>query len=574
MSLKNVFLYLLCLLMGSVVVVTAAPPQQATPIEQRNVYAEPLQQPIAQGNLLLNSDFSQGTQHWNAYGNITSGVYNGEMRFHRHKPGWKGATVFQKVSQVVPSGTPLQAQVDIGNMSNVSKGVEVVLRHPNFQQQIVCSVTMPPNTPLTTVTIQDVMKIQWPEIFFGVRSLDGDGISAIRMDNASVAYTPNAGINDFWCSGFSTPTNTQLLSNGNFQNNFFYWILWGDYEFNVIDGVMNFYRSIGATRPAVLLNNASHSIPANAPLQMYIKIGNNSDVSRDVNVVLRDSQWAQQFSCTYTVPANAPLTNVRIQGKTTASWSNPMVLVRSLDADGKAAILVDDANLQYMPTLTVTATCSTPDFTPPTPEEEVLDLVNQARCAEGLVPLVFNSKLNAAAKRHSDDMAYNMVTYISHTGTDDSSMSDRVDDTGYNWSRLGENIAAAYNTPQAVFNGWWGSPGHRANMMNPDFRDIGIVLTKTNQSMQYYWTQVFGTTWTPANPTCASLGYGASSDQRLTSGDSLQGVLGEPLSIIPQGMKAPITIKPDVGLQPDTGGAAPVPVAPPNPGGIPEIPGF
>jgi len=125
----------------------------------------------------------------------------------------------------------------------------------------------------------------------------------------------------------------------------------------------------------------------------------------------------------------------------------------------------------------------------------VLELTNAQRLQAGAVPLTLNSKLNNSAQAHSEDMA--LHDFFGHKGSNNSSMGDRAKASGYKFSRLGENIAAGYATPEDVVQGWMNSPGHRANILNPSYREMGIgyyyLANDTgNVNQNYYWTQDFG----------------------------------------------------------------------------------
>jgi uncharacterized protein YkwD len=127
---------------------------------------------------------------------------------------------------------------------------------------------------------------------------------------------------------------------------------------------------------------------------------------------------------------------------------------------------------------------------------QVLELTNAERAKAGLKPLTLNNQLAQAAQGHSDSMAAD--DFFSHTGADGSDVSDRVQDTGYQYSHAGENIAAGQKTAAEVVQGWMDSPGHRANILNADYTEIGIgyeLLENDTGSVNYhhYWTQVFGT---------------------------------------------------------------------------------
>lgn len=134
---------------------------------------------------------------------------------------------------------------------------------------------------------------------------------------------------------------------------------------------------------------------------------------------------------------------------------------------------------------TTTPTTSTGD-TDSGPTARVLSLVNAERSKAGCSPVTVDSKLTKAAQDHSQDMADHQN--MSHTGSDGSSMSDRLARVGYRFSTAGENVAAGYGTADSVMEGWMNSPGHKANILNCAFKEIGIGLAGPGN----YWTQNFG----------------------------------------------------------------------------------
>ncbi|MEU6214937.1 CAP domain-containing protein [Streptomyces sp. NPDC047023] len=126
--------------------------------------------------------------------------------------------------------------------------------------------------------------------------------------------------------------------------------------------------------------------------------------------------------------------------------------------------------------------------TPPSgPVEEVLSLVNQERAKAGCSAVSINAKLTTAAQKHSEDQAAHRN--MSHTGSDGSDVGQRITRAGYQWSTYGENVAYGYSSPAQVMSGWMNSSGHRANILNCNFKEIGIGLAQPGN----YWTQVFGT---------------------------------------------------------------------------------
>ncbi len=122
-------------------------------------------------------------------------------------------------------------------------------------------------------------------------------------------------------------------------------------------------------------------------------------------------------------------------------------------------------------------------------EAEVAGLVNKERAKAGCAALTIDTRLAKAARAHSQDMATN--NFFSHTNRQGRSSAQRVLDVGYNWQRTGENIAAGQRTPKEVMTAWMNSSGHRANILNCAFKDLGVgVATRGNTT---FWTQDFGT---------------------------------------------------------------------------------
>lgn len=119
-------------------------------------------------------------------------------------------------------------------------------------------------------------------------------------------------------------------------------------------------------------------------------------------------------------------------------------------------------------------------------DARVLTLVNRARVEAGCSPLTKSAKLTMAARAHSADMASRRN--MSHTSSDGSAASDRITGSGYDWRAYGENVAHGYTTPEDVVAGWMNSPGHRRNILDCSFKEIGVGVAQPGN----YWTQDFG----------------------------------------------------------------------------------
>jgi uncharacterized protein YkwD len=123
-------------------------------------------------------------------------------------------------------------------------------------------------------------------------------------------------------------------------------------------------------------------------------------------------------------------------------------------------------------------------------EQKLVDLTNEARQKEKLPPLKPNKTLFAVARAHSANMArQNQMNHV----LDGKSPGQRIKASGYAYSSFGENIAFSMGWSLAqVMDGWMKSPGHRANILRKEYREIGIGIA-TNEDNKTYYTQVFGT---------------------------------------------------------------------------------
>ncbi|WP_424210714.1 sigma-70 family RNA polymerase sigma factor [Streptomyces sp. BI20] len=119
---------------------------------------------------------------------------------------------------------------------------------------------------------------------------------------------------------------------------------------------------------------------------------------------------------------------------------------------------------------------------------QVIALVNKERAAAGCSPVSDNAKLRAAAQGHSQDMAAR--DYFDHTAPDGSGPGERTTAAGYRWTTYGENIARGQQTAAAVMESWMNSPGHRANILNCSFEDLGVGYHEGPGGP--WWTQNFG----------------------------------------------------------------------------------
>lgn len=123
---------------------------------------------------------------------------------------------------------------------------------------------------------------------------------------------------------------------------------------------------------------------------------------------------------------------------------------------------------------------------------QVLELVNRERAANNLPPLRLHPQLRAASHWMAQDMAAN--DYLDHTDHEGRELEGRLAAFEYkDYQAIGENVAAGQATAAEVVSSWMQSPGHRSNILSPDFCEIGIghVLNSASKFL-HYWVQDFG----------------------------------------------------------------------------------
>ncbi len=121
-------------------------------------------------------------------------------------------------------------------------------------------------------------------------------------------------------------------------------------------------------------------------------------------------------------------------------------------------------------------------------EEQVLALTNKERTKAGLKPLTMNWQAARVARTKSEDMRDK--NYFSHTSPTYGSPFDMLKSFNISYRTAGENIAKGQQTAQAVVTAWMNSEGHRKNILNPSFTQLGVGYAKGSST---FWTQIFMT---------------------------------------------------------------------------------
>ncbi|MFF9839814.1 CAP domain-containing protein [Streptomyces sp. NPDC013740] len=119
--------------------------------------------------------------------------------------------------------------------------------------------------------------------------------------------------------------------------------------------------------------------------------------------------------------------------------------------------------------------------------DQIVALVNTEREKAGCSPLRSDAKLRTAAQEHADDMSARH--YYAHESPEGRNAGDRISAAGYTWSTWGENIHRGPHTPAQAVEDWMNSEGHRRNILNCAFEDIGVGVTLAANGP--WWVQDF-----------------------------------------------------------------------------------
>jgi uncharacterized protein YkwD len=120
----------------------------------------------------------------------------------------------------------------------------------------------------------------------------------------------------------------------------------------------------------------------------------------------------------------------------------------------------------------------------------VFELVNEERASQGLAPLTTNSVLADMAGSYACEMVEG--GFFDHNSPiTGSTLGSRALQAGYYFKKVGENLAGGQTSPEQAMSEWMASPGHKENILNEDFVEMGTVV-RTGGHYGWYWVQEFG----------------------------------------------------------------------------------
>jgi uncharacterized protein YkwD len=124
---------------------------------------------------------------------------------------------------------------------------------------------------------------------------------------------------------------------------------------------------------------------------------------------------------------------------------------------------------------------------------EIIKATNQVRIEAGLLPLASNYRLTSAAAAKTLDME--SLRYFGHVSPSGQTPWDWIKKNDYNYLYAGENLAINYSDPNKLLQAWLESPSHRKNLLDPNYRDIGVSVEsrQINGHRYVFIVQMFGT---------------------------------------------------------------------------------
>ncbi len=450
---------------------------------------ETVEPPPANENLVKNGGFgwNDPTNKWERNGKMASlSVVDGKMQARRSDPNGNSAWLYQTINETAPPGSPFELSFKLSKSNSTDKQVQIVLSGrdsagKNAESAIKCDV------PLTqteqTFTLQGISTTNWASIQVRVDIADSDTATTISVDDAQLRYLPNSGITSNSCNLPNPDPN--FVGNSTFDSGTSGWFSNSNNLANLSvngDGALAMRRNNADGNSAWIAHNVDVALNAGSPVEYEIQLAHNGAGSKQVELILRGLNSNNRnaeggINCTVNVTGTPQTFTVRAES--TVDWAKMQVRVAlpGSDNDTSTTVAVDNVSLMHMPDLNVSPNPACPPSGVPAFGDQFLALLNAERAANGAGPVSYNNKLTSASQKHTQDMVDR--GFFSHTAPEPApngaGIGQRISNEGYNWFCVAENIAGGQTSETAVFNAWMNSGGHRANMLNPAYDEIGLA---------------------------------------------------------------------------------------------------
>jgi hypothetical protein len=382
----------------------------------------PLINPLAfaNTNLITNGDFSQNFTSWWQYLQMDYAFYGSVLHFKR-PVGVSDSSIGQDIPWRVTDGSGLELSFDVGNTSSVTKSFIVSLRSKaTWDNVIQCQFSVPPQTPLRRYIMTGSSR-EWVGMIVEFR-VNADGMPDAMLDNVSLMRKTALNNTPVNCGWAPAPANTNLALNPDFTGGSF--ANWKKnegqgqtYTMTTSGGrnVVAFTSPTDQNYGAVPHQDLMHSLPANAPMEITFWAGNTSSVPKQIRAnIVRVENTSERIECIFTIPANFPLAQYTIRGRTTNAWAGIRLHFWNNTPDNLPALIMTGTNVQYKPTLSVAGTsCLEPTF--PTPAAPVLTAPTVTVTNNNRPTVASNSVANVSS--YIFEFSLNNFSTIAHSAT-------------------------------------------------------------------------------------------------------------------------------------------------------------
>jgi hypothetical protein len=290
-------------------------------------------------NLLANSDFSAGLNHWQVFDGVNATVTGGTLTMPI-------GNFMQTVPHSVNNGTALEFAARIGNPTANPITVRMFLHDPRWNQQRVCAFTVPPSNP-TLYRLQTRISANWSAVDAHIFVDTGTA----TVDNADLRVLPSSPVQTTAC----TSLLGEMIANGSFSDGDRFWRTFDAIVSRVNGGVYEFYRQPSSTS-AVVLQSTGFPLGNGVTLEANFSLGNSSSARKRVTVLIHDSDFSDLAVCTFWLPPNTPLRNYRMYTFTGRVWSGATISFYASTADGLGWYRLDNVSLRYNPMRPATVT--------------------------------------------------------------------------------------------------------------------------------------------------------------------------------------------------------------------------
>lgn len=314
-------------------------------------------------DLMRNGSFTDGMTRWVPFATpnmtyIVSQITGGVFEYYRvaPPPGQAGqAVIFQNTTAQLLPGAPLVATFEVGNSSTVRKRISVLVHDGDFSDLHVCTMWLPPGTPLQTYTMRTHTTRAWSNatISLYAASANSDG-GFLRIDNVTLQYAPAEANNRTDCVDPEVPTppggvtGPNLIANGGFDSGMASWALFGQITSQIAGGIFEFYRPAG-TPAGVVFQQTTQAMTAGQILSATFDLGNTSSVRKRVTAIVHDSDFSDIAACTFWLAPGAPIDTYSIRTFTTKAHANATLSIYPATVGADQWIRLDNVSMQRTP---------------------------------------------------------------------------------------------------------------------------------------------------------------------------------------------------------------------------------